>query len=138
MAMAFGCLLTSNAIAFCFEEAGETYGISPTLLWSIAKEESSFNPYAINKNTNGSYDYGVMQINSSWYKTLGAETWNSLSDPCTNVQVGAWILAQCIKRHGYSWNAVGCYNSGNPDKGKSYARRIYSQLKRIGYGQSWH
>ena len=138
MAVAFGWILTTNAAAFCFEEAGDAYGIAPVLLWSIAKEESSFNPSAINRNSNGTYDYGVMQINSSWHKTLGAKTWSRLSDPCANVQVGAWILAQCIQRHGNTWDAIGCYNSGNPVKRTAYARRIYGQLKRIGYGQSWH
>ncbi len=135
LAVAFGCLLTTNAAAFCFEEAGETYGISPLLLWGIAKTESSFNSQAINRNKNGSYDYGVMQINSSWYRTLGVETWNSLSDPCTNVRVGAWVLAQCIQRHGYNWEAVGCYNSGNPERRKVYAKKVFHQLKLAGYGK---
>ena len=130
-----GCLLTANAAAFCFEEAGATYEISPMLLWGIANVESSFVPTAINRNTNGTYDYGVMQINSSWYRTLGPETWNKLSDPCTNIRVGAWILAQCIQRHGYTWEAVGCYNSGNKDKGRIYARKVFLVLKAAGYGR---
>jgi soluble lytic murein transglycosylase-like protein len=135
LAAALGCLLTTNATAFCFEEAGSTYGISPLLLWGIANVESSLDPQAINKNTNGSYDYGVMQINSSWYRTLGAETWNKLSDPCTNVRVGAWVLAQCIQKYGYNWEAVGCYNSGNPERRKSYAKKVFNQLKSAGYGR---
>ena len=45
--------------AFCFEEAGAAYGISPLLLWSIAKHESNFNPYAVGHNSNGTYDYGL-------------------------------------------------------------------------------
>jgi soluble lytic murein transglycosylase-like protein len=128
-------LTTNKAAAFCFEEAGKAYGISPLLLWGIAKTESSFNSQAVNVNTNGSYDYGVMQINSSWYKTLGAETWERLSDPCTNVYVGAWVLAQCIQRNGYTWEAVGCYNSGNPKKRKMYARKVIKELKLSGYGK---
>ena len=63
--------LPTQAKAFCFEEAGSQYGISPQLLWSIAKTESNFNPRAINRNSNGTYDYGLMQINSSWAKRLG-------------------------------------------------------------------
>lgn len=110
--------------AFCFEEAGATYGISPLLLWSIAKHESNFNPYAVGHNSNGTYDYGLMQINSSWAKRLGREHWKKLGDPCTNVKTGAWILSQCVKRHGYGWNAVGCYNSSTPGKRERYAGRI--------------
>jgi len=65
----------------CFTEAGNSYNISPLLLWSIAKHESRFNPAAVNRNRNGTYDFGVMQINSSWYGVLGHERWMSLGDP---------------------------------------------------------
>ncbi len=40
------------------------------LLRSIAEAESGLNPAAINRNSNGTYDFGVMQINSSWEKIL--------------------------------------------------------------------
>lgn len=116
------------AHAFCFEEAGAIYRISPQLLWAIAKVESSFNPSAMNRNANGSYDYGLMQINSSWQKILGEELWAFLGDSCLNVKVGAWILAQCMKRHGQTWEAVGCYNATSPDKRAKYAWKVYSSL----------
>jgi len=115
-----------TANAFCYEEAGSRYGISPNLLYAISKGESSFNPIAINYNTNGSYDYGLMQINSSWEPTLRklGIPWDSLADPCTNVMVGAWVLSQCIQDYGYTWPAVGCYNSRTPSKRDRYAARI--------------
>lgn len=114
--------------AFCFEEAGRLYNLPPELLVSIAKQESGLRPDAINKNANGSYDYGVMQINSCWAKTLGPELWASLGDPCTNVKVGAWILRKCIDDYGYNWRAIGCYNSRTPGKNEAYARRIAAKL----------
>lgn len=113
---------------YCFEEAGSAYGISPQLLWAIAKTESGLNPLAINYNPNGSYDFGVMQINSGWYKSLGHALWMSLNEPCTNIKVGAWILAGCIQRHGYTWEAVGCYNAVSPGKRVSYANKVYRIL----------
>jgi soluble lytic murein transglycosylase-like protein len=119
-----------QSFAFCFNEAGNMYDISPQLLWSIAKTESNLNPKAINRNTNGSYDYGVMQINSTWAKKLGT-TWNALSDPCTNVKVGAWILSQCVRDYGNTWQAVGCYNSRTPSKRDRYAVKVYQALQKI-------
>jgi len=115
-----------SACAFCYDEAGSRYGISPFLLRAIAKGESSFNPTAINVNANGSYDYGLMQINSSWEPTLRRVgiAWEQLADPCTNVMVGAWVLSQCIRDYGYTWSAVGCYNSRTPSKRDRYASRI--------------
>lgn len=127
-------LYAATAHAYCFEEAGREYNVSPSLLWAIAKTESGFNPVAVNHNTNGTYDYGLMQINSRWYRTLGRERWMKLGDGCFNVRTGAWVLSQCIKQHGYGWKAVGCYNAGkNLSRGASYARKIHKALIE-GYG----
>lgn len=111
-----------------FLAAGHEFGISPRLLESIAFVESRLNPNAINHNANGSFDVGLMQINSSWYRVLGHERWRALGDPSYNIRVGAWILAQCIQRHGYSWKAVGCYNARSEKKGKLYARKVQRAL----------
>ncbi len=115
----------------CFISAGEKYNIHPNILWAIAKIESNFNPKAINKNKNGTYDYGIMQINSSWYWTLGKENWKNLNNPCYNIYVGAWILKNCINKYGYTWEAISCYNTGSPHKGKSYTWKVYNTLKNV-------
>jgi soluble lytic murein transglycosylase-like protein len=120
-------LLSGETVhAFCFEEAGAIYGIAPRLLRTISKGESNFNPSAVNYNRNGTYDFGLMQINSSWAPTLRKMgiSWDDLADPCLNVSVGAWVLAQCVRDYGYSWTAVGCYNSRTPSKRDIYAARI--------------
>lgn len=117
-------IIVRPASAFCFEEAGLMYNISPTLLWAITKVESNFNPQAINWNKNGSYDYGAMQINSEWANTIGPERWASLGDACQNVKTGAWILAKCIEAHGYNWEAVGYYNARSKDKRRAYAEKV--------------
>ncbi|OPY69951.1 MAG: murein transglycosylase C [Syntrophorhabdaceae bacterium PtaU1.Bin034] len=122
--IASGCLY-----AFCFDEAGERYGVSPQLLWAIAQTESEFNPTAVSHNENGSVDYGLMQVNSYWYGKLGHERWMRLGDPCYNVHVGAWILGQCVQRYGYTWEAVGCYNGVSKDKKIRYANKVYRTLK---------
>lgn len=121
-----------SANAFCYEEAGAMYGIAPRLLWTISKGESNFNPAAVNYNNNGSYDFGLMQINSSWAPTLRKMDipWETLADPCTNVKVGAWVLAQCVQDYGYTWAAVGCYNSRTPSKRNRYASRIARLMSR--------
>jgi len=119
-------ILSSNAIAadYCFDRAAAKYNISPALLWAISKNESGHSPNAYNKNSNGSYDYCHMQINSVWYKTLGPDRWAALSDPCQCTMTGAWILKRCINKYGYTWEAVGCYHSQTPDKRDRYARRV--------------
>lgn len=106
------------------------YNISPDLLWGIAKYESNFHPGAINYNENGTYDFGLMQINSSWYRTIGKANWRALADPCYNVKVASWILSRCIGKYGYTWDAVGCYNARSKSKRDRYAHNIYAILKR--------
>ncbi len=119
---------------YCFEEAGREYGISPEILYAIASVESGFNARAFNRNANGSFDVGVMQINSGWYRTLGHEAWMGLGDPCQNIRTGAWILRRCMDRHGYTWDAVGCYNAAGRDKRRAYSRKVYAALEKIRNG----
>jgi soluble lytic murein transglycosylase-like protein len=117
----------------CWDEAGRKYGISPQLLYAIAKTESGLNPKAINRgNTNGTYDVGIMQINSRWFPVLRKYgiTERNLYEPCVNIEVGAWILAQNIQRHGNSWAAVAAYNAADPRRGTQYMRRVYRNFPR--------
>ncbi len=131
----FYLLFPTMAYSFCFEEAGRLYGISPQLLMTIAYVESNYNPGAINKNKDGSYDFGLMQINSRWHYKLGHSRWMTLGDPCMNVKIGAWILAQCIQRHGYTWKAIGCYNAGSSRKNAHLrARYIQKVVKALSKG----
>lgn len=111
----------------CFNGAAQYHSVNPVVLKSIAKIESGFNPVAINRNKNGSYDIGVMQINSSWLSELSkfGVTSTSLRDPCTSIYVGAWILSKGIRKHGNTWRAIGTYNSGNREIGTRYAQKVY-------------
>ena len=127
----------SSSWAFCFDEAGRKFNVSPALLKAIAKVESSLNPNAVNYNKNGSYDFGLMQINNWWQKSLG-DYWYELSDPCYNVVVGAWILKQCFSQFGCCWDAVACYNTGKPisqltgqkkENAWKYIRKVQKAMK---------
>jgi len=114
----------SRADAFCFQEAGEAYGVSPFLLEAIMVVESRGDAGAINRNSDGSYDFGLMQINSYWAKPWGLDAWGMLGDPCVNVYAGAYVVADCVRRHGQTWEAVGCYNARSTRKRIDYARKV--------------
>ena len=136
--LALSTTFAKSVSAFCYAEAGSRYGVSPRLLQAIAQGESNFNPVAVNQNTNGSYDFGLMQINSSWAPTLRRMgiSWESLADPCTNVMGGAWVLSRCIREFGNTWSAVGCYNSRTPSRRDRYAARIARIVEREPFRQS--
>jgi Transglycosylase SLT domain len=126
-------LVTGSAAAsmVCFERAAQRHGIAPEVLRAIAQQESAMNPMAVNRNRDGSMDIGLMQINSLWLPTLaryGIER-AMLWEPCTNVDVGAWILAANFRRYGVNWNGLGAYNAGSAPLRLRYARQVVARLR---------
>jgi soluble lytic murein transglycosylase-like protein len=123
----------------CFNTASVHYSVPSYLLKAIAKVESKMNPLAIGINRNGTYDIGIMQVNSSWFPRLakvGIQR-GELLDGCENIQVGAWILAQNIKRYGLTAEAIGRYNSSNAYYKNVYAYKVldkYEEMKNLYYG----
>lgn len=121
-----------NTIAsgYCFDEAAKRYNVPVEVLHAISHVESRGHPTAVNRNRDGSYDIGHMQINSRWLpqlKRYGIEE-HHLYDPCTNTHVGAWILAQNFYRMGYNWDAIGAYNAVSKDKRAIYAQKIAAAI----------
>lgn len=125
----------------CWYDAERAYGVSAELLYAIARAESNLNPAAMNlshKARTGTYDIGLMQINSGHLPRLSKHgiSEKDLLDACTNIKVGAWLLAGLFAKHGVSWNAVGAYNAAcSTLKGadcqaarSKYAWRVYQRL----------
>lgn len=118
----------SSAHAFCYREAASKYRLPVILVMAISKQESGFNPKAVNVNKGdlGS-DYSLMQINSRHIpelKRLGIiKDESDLFKPCLNVQIGAWILSKHLATCGYTWECIGSYNAGF--KSTSRARRLW-------------
>lgn len=138
-------LLAPSCVLACWLEAGQRYGVSPNLLYAIASVESNLDALAINlthRHRTGSYDIGLMQINSSHLPVLGLHGIRELDlyDPCTNIHVGAWLLARAFRETGYGWQSVGAYNAACTrlkgeacDKARGrYAWRVYRRLQATG------
>ena len=134
------CALDAHA-GNCWEDAGRRYGVPPSLLVAVARAESGLNPAAINAShfsRTGTYDIGLMQINSSHLPMLARYGIDEadLHAPCTNIAVGAWLLSSNFARFGVNWDAVGAYNAACTQlKGEAchaararYAWNIYRRL----------
>ena len=119
----------------CFAKASDRFGVDKRMLVAIAKTESAFDANAVGRpNANGSYDIGIMQINTFWLPTLARYgiTEEGLRNACTNIHVGAWILAQNINRHGATWKAVGAYNAVTPSKQMVYVAKVQENYALVG------
>lgn len=119
----------------CWADASARYGVPVDLLYAVARVESG-NRYNIvsGKNKNGSRDIGLMQINSSHLpllKKYGITEQKLLDDPCLNLHVGAWIMAESISRHGFNWVGIGAYNAASKHKRMAYAEKVMAMYERI-------
>ncbi len=93
-----------------------------------AKETLNF----LLQNKFPSFDTGVMQINNV-HKELLEKIGLSMGDlfnPEVNINFGAFVLSNCIKKHGKNETAINAYNGkiiGNPYSGKVLAelRKLY-------------
>ncbi len=87
-------------------EISKAYGVSYEMLLAIMYNESRFNASAINKtlNSNGTWDWGIMQINDvclSFLKTnMGLTSMDQLLDPYKGIQAGAVLLSYYMRRYG--------------------------------------
>jgi soluble lytic murein transglycosylase-like protein len=132
---------------FGFVKAGEKYGVDPWILKAISYVESRHNPTATNRNENGSYDSGHMQINNTtWAKHLNGGYEYLETHPEYATFVGAWILRQCQDRYPIQtspngvWDSIACYHTGRAisDSGPSkkrlgliYVNKVYKALQHI-------
>ncbi len=135
-----------SRLAPLLNQVSREFDVPAPLLWAIAKQESSHNPWAVNMDGRGflprtkqealfalhlsrprSYDLGMMQINSFWVRKYRLNPADVL-EPEINVRLGAFIMRDCLDRHGLTWKAIGAYHTGDPDR---HAWRAYDYAKRV-------
>jgi len=120
------------------------YNVPISLLYNLVEKESSWNPKAVSSiNPNGSYDRGLMQINTYSQKTLVAKYYSGCTpfDPYKyqdSLEVGIRYLNHLYSVYN-SWEmALWAYNAGYtrvndnciPYTTKEYARDILDNMKR--------
>ena len=130
--------LAAGAVLNCWAAAAFRYHLPIELLYAIGQQESSIRADAVYLNADGSVDLGMMQINSHWLPLLeryGISRDDLLRKPCTNIQVGAWILSQAVEQAGYNWQAIGAYNAGPIKPTMSPAQRLRKIAKYQRYSE---
>ncbi len=102
------------------EAAAKRYGIDPLFIWSIMKQESSFDPAA--RSWVGAA--GLLQLMPTTAadeaKKIGLENY-SLYIPWDNIELGASHISRLIKRYGRLDLVAAAYNAGAGNVNRWYA-----------------
>jgi len=116
--------------------------VPPYFALAIAIEENkTLNPTEVSKvNSNGTYDLGVMQLNSEYY---GHINWR---DPETNIRAGVRHIKRLMNMREFNtyWAVAVAYNCGHvrylsdniPRESLNYADRVMArwyELERVRY-----
>lgn len=117
----------------CINHAAIVYHVPAKLILSIMNAEGGRNGMA-NRNKNGSIDYGVMQVNSSWLDKIGTYGFSAKDlqfNACKNVEVGSWIISQSLANGDTAWIGIGNYHSHTEKFNQRYSTTIKRNLARI-------
>lgn len=114
------------------QELCDSFAVAYPLVLAIMEQESRFQTQVVSEpNSNGSSDFGIMQINSGnhlWLEAvLGVDDW---LDPYQNILAGVYILS-LYGNFGDDLQAMAmCYNLG-PSQGKENVQKqvytVYSE-----------
>lgn len=114
------------------------YGIPTALMIALIRQESNFNPNAVGKNSNGTQDEGLCQLNNrysgTWAKQLGMTNFDPF-DPKQNITIGCYVLGQYVREYGVSTQSLHkslmCYNMGPGTAAEKWKQGVYTSAYSI-------
>ena len=132
----FGEITGSLEVAELILTNASYFNVPPALAFSLCAEESSFHIRAFNRNTNGTVDRGLFQLNSASFPHLSVE---EFYDPKINVRYGISYLRMCLDVGGTEVAALAMYNAGvtrvrshgTPNHTLNHISRILRRERRI-------
>jgi len=118
---------TRPLVSAAFHE-GARIGVDPLLIIAVIAVESRFNPIA--QSDGGAL--GLMQVIPRYHadKLDGADR-DSVLDPPKNIELGAKVLKEYIKRGGTEIAGLQLYNGASDDTSNAYAGRVLGEKQRL-------
>jgi hypothetical protein len=123
----------------CMLVVAATLGLPPRVLPVIQKIEGG-SAGIVTQDTNGTEDFGVMQVNSIWIAPLAARArlpeeitrQRLIDDPCFNIAAAALILQTYLaETHGALLPAIGDYHSHTPNLNAAYVTQAERQAAQL-------
>lgn len=111
------------------QEAGRELRMDPLLIIAVIGVESGFNP--LSQSVVGAQ--GLMQVMPRFHKDKLPSDAGELPffDPLTNVQVGAKVLKESIRRNGGIENGLQQFAGAINDPARRYATKVLAEMQRL-------
>lgn len=120
----------STFVERCIIPAALYHEVNQDVLRAILRIESGLKPDAVGRNTNGTVDVGIGQMNSMHFKEIAkfgiAPEW--LKDACVGTYVAAWHLKKGTAKYGNSWFGIAAYHSATPYFNTRYQILLRNEL----------
>jgi soluble lytic murein transglycosylase-like protein len=118
---------TREMVDAAYVEGGRN-GLDPLLIIAVIGIESRFNPIA--QSDGGAL--GLMQIIPRYHgDKFDAAAGESVLDPRVNIQVGAAVLREYIRRAGTEEAGLQLYNGSLDDETSTYAHKVLAEKQRL-------
>lgn len=118
----------------CSIKAANHYHIPALVLLSVADQEGG-KPGQKVRNSNGTYDYGVMQINTvslADLKRFGINEHHVLANGCYPYYLAAWRIAGHLQNdEGDIWQRAANYHSRTPTYNRIYRLNLIRRAAKI-------
>ena len=118
---------TRELVGTAYRE-GKGIGVDPLLIIAVMAVESRFNPIA--QSDGGAI--GLMQVIPRFHADkFDVTRGESMLDPRRNIQLGARVLKEYIKRGGTDMAGLQLYNGASADAGNAYANKVLGERQRL-------
>ena len=117
---------TRQMVDAAYVEGGRN-GLDPLLIIAVIGIESRFNPIA--QSDGGAL--GLMQIVPRYHGDKFDAAAESMLDPRVNIQVGAAVLREYIRRAGTEEAGLQLYNGSLDDESSAYAHKVLAEKQRL-------
>jgi soluble lytic murein transglycosylase-like protein len=118
---------TRSMIDLAYREAGQN-GLDPMLVVAVMAVESRFNPIA--QSESGAM--GLMQVIPRFHPDKFADDGKkSIFDPHVNIELGAKVLKEYIRRGGTEVAGLQLYNGASNDPTYAYADKVMAEKQRL-------
>jgi soluble lytic murein transglycosylase-like protein len=114
-------------------------GVPPYFALAIALEENpNLDALAVHENADGTFDRGLIQLNSGWYS-------GNWQDPETNIRAGCVLMKELHEKGLNWWQVAIAYNCGYarvrdrcpPNASIEYANRVLARYYKAIYPAVW-